>query len=478
MIDENALGTPVEDGCILDDWFESANSFTAGAYRQNTFYMRMESVFDLDVNTEDLASSALAMHAHEYVHFLHNASTTSGQAYLVANLVLLRALSSGCDERGYFLGHESMSDEHREHLRLVGMLMNAQLGTTAVPSLNTCTDYSKWDCSGAELCTNGDIRRVETVFTAENAKGEVLTQRVVIGLSFVTEGIAYEVDREIRRLSGAKEDQLDAHAKVFPYRAYRRLIERWSGRKLTAQERIGIGVTALTSSFSGAALAQICAELKKTEHRVFEVLTKAREIFRPEAEIVLSQIRQQRIDLSKGDTIWTAMGEYMRLAEAGVRLRRKRWAPEMLFLSSRLTTEKLRSRFGSMLDCLVIQEKPERKLDIYWIGPGHIAQTFETSQCLGALQSAMHFSHLHLSSEGVAHTTAQFAGRKVTCPFSGGCGAEIDDGFPEACKSSPWERFVSASPGEKVCWYAAGVKAIGNRRNRNEHDQISKETGG
>ena len=440
--------------------FENSNSATAGFYRQNAFYIRMDSLFDLDLVDQKPSPFALAMHAHEYVHFLHNASTTSGQAYLLSNLILLRAFVAGSDDHGHFLGPENMPDGKRDLLHLAGKLMCAQLGTTTAKSLNSCRDISTWKCTSPELNMSDDIVSVTTDFTAKNDDGETIVQNVTIGLSFVTEGIAYEVDREIRRLSKIHEELLDTNTKNFPYLAYAKLLDSWSGRRLTAQERIGVGVCALVHRFSGYLLAQICSELKKTDLPVFEVLKKARKIHSGESELVLSHIREQRCDLGKEGVIWTAMGEYMKLAEAGVKLRQKRWAPELVFLSSRLTSEKLRSHFGTMLDCLIMQCKPEGKLDIYWIGPGHIARSFETSQYLGVLQSAIHFSQLHLSAKGEICPTLAFRRRVVSCPFSGGCASEIDDQYPDACKSAPWERFAFSAPEEKVCWYAAGVKAL------------------
>ncbi|WP_186103845.1 hypothetical protein [Burkholderia gladioli] len=440
--------------------FESSNSAAAGIYRQNAFYIRMSSLYNLDPTHDAPPIVAVAMHAHEYVHFLHNASTTAGQSYLLANLILLRALAAGSDDQGYFQGSDGMSEENRAWLRYAGSVMRAQLGGTAAKHLSGCENISLWECTNPEINEDDGIWTASTVFTARDAVGEPRSERVAIGLSFITEGVAYEVDREMRKMAGMPEAQLDAQTKAFPYLAYRTLLRSWSGRDLTARDCIAVGVTALNHKLSGFWLAQICQALRDTTIPLDEVLKNARRDCLVDSASVLDEILKQRHDLSQGDVIHTAMGEYARLAQAGVQLRQGNWIPEFSFLTHKLDGEQLREWMGSMLDCLIIQEKPDAMLDISWIGPGHIAQTDASAHRLGALQSALHFSQLHLTADGSAVATAVLDRRPTPCPFSGGCAVELADEHPLECKCAPWKRFSLASPGDPVCWYAAGVKAL------------------
>lgn len=55
----------------------------------------------------------------------------------------------------------------------------------------------------------------------------------------------------------------------------------------------------------------------------------------------------------------------MALAEAGAQMRKKFWAPEFAFLEGSPTPEEFKGRMGAMLDCLVIQEKPDNGLNMY-----------------------------------------------------------------------------------------------------------------
>lgn len=455
----------------LPSAFDSSSSAAAGIYRQNAFYIRMTSLFDLEPQGVDPVPTAVSMHAHEYIHFLHNASTTAGQAYLHSNLILLRAIASGCDDQGYFLGLAEMSEEGRNFLRYTATLMNAQLGTTSAKHLGGCNDISRWKFNPPKISKSEGVSIAISTFSVQDENGTSTNQEITIGLSFVTEGVAYEIDREMRRLAGTPDKDLDAQVSIFPYLAYREAIRSWSGRNLQAHDLIAIGITALSHLLPGFWLATICDELRNTDNSVSLVLEKARETCRNDSRTILAALREQRNDLSNGDVIWTAIGEYMKLVEAGVQLRQKHWAPEFSFISKPLEPEEFRNLIGSMLDCLVIQGKPNNELDMYWIGPGLVATNERTASCLGALQSALHFSQLHLKTDGSASSTMELNGRSTPCPFSGGCQQERNDQYPDACKSSPWTRFTPSNPGEQVCWYAAGVKGLRNPANASDGDR-------
>ncbi len=445
--------------------FDSPSSAAAGIYRQNTFYIRMSSLFDLEPPESEPLPVAVAMHAHEYVHFLHNASTTAGQAYLLSNLMLLRAMAGGCDDQGYFLGLDDMAEDGRNFLRDTVALMRAQLGSTTAKLLADCKNISHWKFSSPEIVKCDDIPSVVATFSTQDVNSESPIQNITIGLSFITEGVAYEIDREMRRLSGFPENDLDTQTAIFPYLTYREIVRSWSGRYLNAHDLIAVGIAALAHQYSGFWLTKICDALKSTNQPLNSVLEKANANCRNDSALVLAALSEQRNDLSKGDVIWTAMGEYMKMAEAGVQLRQKHWAPELAFISRPLPPEEFRQCIGAMLDCLVIQGKPNGAPDMYWIGPGVVATNERSISCLGALQSALHFNQLHLSAEGSAVATAALEGRPTPCPFAGGCETERNDHYPLICKSAPWKRFASAFPGEQVCWYAAGVKALRNSAN-------------
>lgn len=85
-----------------------------------------------------------------------------------------------------------------------------------------------------------------------------------------------------------------------------------------------------------------------------------------------------------------------------------------------------------MLDCLIIQEKTAGASEMYWSGPGLVAQTEKAMSCLGALQAALHFTQLHLTVEGPALPTTTPKDHRNACPFTGGSAVERADQYPSA----------------------------------------------
>ncbi|TDP80901.1 hypothetical protein EV672_110116 [Aquabacterium commune] len=446
--------------------FDSPSSGRVGAYRQNAFYIRMSSFYDLDPAIDQPPSVAVAFHAHEYVHFLHNASTTAGLAYLSTNLILLRILAGGTDEEGYFGGLNKLREMDQMSFQDVSAVMLAQLGTS-VPTPPLPHGAFEWRCGAPAVTVSDGIPTVTAQFWQDQigSIAETKSASISVGLSFITEGVAYEVEREMRWLSGTPEVELDNQVNFFPYLAFRVLVRSWSGRDLNAREFILIGVAALASSFAGDGLMAICNALKSSDRPVSQVLDAVRANFHHEAATVMAILREQQENLVPGDVTWNAMREYIALAEAGVAMRERLWAPELVFLEGSPTPEDFRGRVGAMLDCLVLQEKPAKELALYWIGPGKAAVSDIAIQHLGSLQSALHFSQLHLRSDGGAYATEDLSHSAIACPFSGGCQSEKDDGEPRECKTAPWKRFTPSQPNQSLCWYAAGVKTLKKKPN-------------
>ncbi|MCT8362800.1 hypothetical protein NLA05_21255, partial [Xanthomonas citri pv. anacardii] len=357
--------------------FDSFSSAAAGKYRQNALYVRMESLFDLEPSDwldDEPVPAAAAMHVHEYVHYLHNVSTVAGQAYLAANLVFLRALSTGCDEGGYFLGVEQVPTLQRQWLSMTTTMMDTQLGSTRAAALELCRDFSEWQFHSPRVVVGDDgMRSATAAFEARDSLGDRKSETVSIGLSFVTEGIAYEVDREMRRLTGMAADDLDKGTANFPYRAYRAAIESWSGRPLSPRDSIAVGVAALGYPFPGAALISLCGLLGKSDGVVVpDLIEKSGDERLANSRAALDTLRKLSAGLANGGPVEKGIAEYIKLVEAGALLRKEcRQPPEFAFLSEKLTAKDARDLMGKMIDCLVIQGKPGGEADMAWIGPGH-----------------------------------------------------------------------------------------------------------
>jgi hypothetical protein len=58
------------------------------------------------------------------------------------------------------------------------------------------------------------------------------------------------------------------------------------------------------------------------------------------------------------------LDSYGRIHEAGAKLRQNHFTPEFEFINVPLTPKDFKNHMGAMLDCLVIQEKPNDGLDM------------------------------------------------------------------------------------------------------------------
>ena len=158
--------------------FDSLGSNAVGIYRQNALYMKITSLFDLNASDELTIPFAIAMNAHEYVHFLHNISTTQGQYYLLENLLLLRAMTSGCDAQGFFLGVEKMEESNRNFLQEIAQSMSLSLGTTKLGEITNCKNISSWDYSYPTTITINNINFAKSTFSAIDKDNNCKSQEV------------------------------------------------------------------------------------------------------------------------------------------------------------------------------------------------------------------------------------------------------------------------------------------------------------
>ena len=221
----------------------------------------------------------------------------------------------------------------------------------------------------------------------------------------------------------------------------------------------------MESANSGYLLIEICKKIKSTNEPLSKIIKETKSNYQSNSTSVLCALRKQCDELSQGEALKIAMNEYTTMAETGAQLRRKHGILEFAFTSKKITTKEYKQCIGSMLDCLILQEKNDKTLDMYWLGPGLIAKDEKSISSLGTLQSALHFSQLHIKTNGDIVSTLELNSRPTPCPFSGGCETERTDNYPTACREKPWGRFTQSLPDELVCWYASGVKAFKNSNN-------------
>ena len=99
---------------------ELLNSSAVGRYWAHSFFIRMHSLADLRLVEGDATPGAVPAQVHEYVHYLHNVSSSEGLHLYVANLWLLRSLPHCTDNYGHVPRVAQLSEEAQHWLTLAG----------------------------------------------------------------------------------------------------------------------------------------------------------------------------------------------------------------------------------------------------------------------------------------------------------------------------------------------------------------------
>jgi hypothetical protein len=442
-----------------------------GTYSMNNFFIWAESCVDLEPKGGAPVPFAIAVHAHEYIHFLHNISTASGAAIFIARLWLLRSMAICADNTGYSMGDAEFTEEQKKMALASHTLMEAVLGVSPWKGGEGARHKPvRWEFK--EVVRNQlNVEMPPTEISIEVAKieGVAVDQEnyehefsLHMGYYFITEGIAYEVEREIRQKNGEMSWDIDRDTPAFPYLAYQPLVDHLLGRPSTARERIFIGVMALQHSSPSVGLVDFCDDFR---NRLFDesmLNEKSGALGEDRCSWLARQIDTE-IEAAKGSGNGVWGGEDVQaLFNEGFKLRGIFGMLEFAFLHDSLDLKRFRELQGAMVDCCVIQEKPDGHSEIFWIGPGAVAKDDQEGARICSFQAALHFAGLHIRKGGKLVATSELPDKK--CPFSGACEQEKIDGMPDDCKKKPWRRFHGVPIEQPTCWYAAGVRRFIRKR--------------
>ncbi|WP_273163390.1 hypothetical protein [Massilia timonae] len=445
----------------LDPYFSSA---TVGTYRPNTILTRMKSEADLNPEFGDVAPIALPAHVHEYIHHLHNYTTRTGVLQFYVTFLLYRLFVEGVNKDGEF-SPEATSTETQNRLIDAGQLLVSIDGTCAhrpkkPPPRNEKLEWiftvrEKKNNSLMDIWTTAVTGSVSSTHNSEYFD-------FTVGHTFLTEGVAYCIDREIRRNQGIKDHMLDFGVPTYPYLAYRPLLNHLVGREVTVFEEISIGVAAMM----GRSLISVCNHVKEiadTDNALPSIIRQAAQELNEKVNTrMLSLLKQTRSEFSEGDHLFSAVDQLITLINEGQKLRIAWPALERSFIEKQLDKDTYPNLVATLLDVCIMQEKPEQTGEFSWGGSGKIARDDAEATNLAVLQASIHFVRLHLRRNGNLASTTELQFER--CPFSGACATEKELNNPEVCIKTPWRRFSEMRVNNVYCWYAAGISVLTSRR--------------
>lgn len=462
---------------------EVLNAGKLGTYRVHSLFTRITSEGDLDPDIGDPLPGAVALHAHEYTHYIHNLSTVAGLDALLACFWLVAPFVRGTDERGFFTASEGL--DNGDELTSAFKVMNSARGSViGIPKDENFQwpKITEW-CFGAvrsesvtlSHSTEGEIGKIQVSsipITAKHIRGEPLELVLSPGLDFLSEGIAYEIEREQRRAPTLSEQALDSQTPSYPYLAYRPLVEHLVGHSTTPQERILIGNLALMTNAPAQAFFSLCAAIKIDKDRADGLSTEQdklgnliyQDFIKHLSNPNFSYTGQLKVILAGSAELSEGLEIYCKLIDKGLQQRTKTFMLEQMLIQKKLSSDEFRNFTLNVLERLVCQEKVDGDSVIDWIAPlnGVIAEVPEdVLQRLSVLQTSIHYLQQHFTMDGRLGSTAEL--RESACPFAGACQAQKQYDHPEDCGRKPWN--VSVDGGKKVCWYEAGRLSLRMAKN-------------
>lgn len=443
-----------------------------GGFNPNSLFTRTTESADLLPSNRKSWDAALPVHIHEYIHFLHNISTPSGIVFLFNGCNFLFEFMKGTDRHGVYDPTNHSSEDAASFLKVYSLLQGGLIGERppsekkikfwnfGVPCIQEVPliIFDHQFDTFSRMCID-----VEAISRCGNS----YTFALEIGINFITEGIAYEIDREVRRKIGAWDD-LDEHTPSYPYLIYQPLIDKLVGRKTSIYERLILGICALLEISPGKGLLRACAMLKAykaTSERGFFCymlrLNQGLDGFRDE---IKNEVMPNMVSNFEGSvSLQAGVKEYFEFISSSLE---KRCATPLMELSFIHITshENFFRRVAELVPQWICQEKPNGKAEISLIGYPTVVNSIDEA-ALSTLQSAFHYMQLHLRSDGTVRGTREIP--ITQCPLVGACQARLHANDPEICTRAPWDTTFVERADIKIptCFYTHGVKSLFYEKN-------------
>lgn len=453
---------------------EVLRSGISGVFRLHSLILKIESLNELspelaDIEDEPALPLVVALHVHEYIHYLHNLTTRAGLGCLTDILLLVQPLQAQKVDDSMGFGAD---DKRGVQLRATfDSLRNLKGYVKHIPPNYKWRRVMRWEFS--EVSPSQSLvpavvidpeQQVEFYVTAFFDDDTELQFTFSPGLDFITEGIAYEIERDIRIRAGVAESEADTHTPGFPYLAFGPLLEFLAGCEVPADQRVVLGTLALLAPSPSVALTSL-SQLQRYEegtsgavmftaivNDILDGFENYSGLFRDRHIPMFYKIFEGSELLSKGLQV------YEKLLLKGLDVRRQRQFLELAFLREPMTIKNFKNIAANLLERVVFQGKPGGELEIRWEGAeGSVVDLpADMREAFAVLQSCIHYVQQHLKD---TRFETQEPLRPTPCPFSGACTVESMAGKPEVCRSTPWEVENIAQDGT-VCIYQAGVDSF------------------
>lgn len=439
---------------------------TLGTYSKNSFFIRFNSDADLQ---PDPSPCAFPTHAHEFVHYFHNISTTSGIMMIFLNHGLIGMATNFLikDREGIAISSNdcSANGDISYFVKNIG-LINGKFK----PDDSVGVGGNGWNVSDKKVYK---IKNNERYFSVKishpsNEKDKNVNGILYIGLDFITEGVAYEIER-ILSLKRNKifPSELDKRTPAYPYLTYEPVVNYLVGRSTTPEERIIIGNAALMHLSPSQGLVEACDNLSAGGILLLkEYLDKLVDAFSLQVnKIIEEDFSHIQSFWDRTDKLGKPFERYLSIISRASKMRVKYPLFEYCFLSDDLTAENFLRGTTIFAESFVIQEKSSKTATLINHTSHPDTNTDADMSWFYVMCSAIHFIQQHITLSFNEENGLVEGGKiekteclkNVMCPFSGACEVEKSRNYPQECKISPW---LSKSEENGACFYIIGIMSI------------------
>ncbi|WP_028631762.1 hypothetical protein [Pseudomonas parafulva] len=460
------------------------------SYINNALFTTLPETADLStlIEKKDIKAGVLedtmGLHIHEFIHQLHNLSTTAGLQLLQSRLTALQIFATGTDDNGHYIRqgsvYKNVNDDllrnfEEDYFRIIGC-------TEKIREQGYLTEFHFEETLMHEKTNDYDepftIAGMKLKFKIAGSQKEVEIDN--IGYSMITEGIAYEIEKQVRNnITGKTGAELEYYTPPMPYRLYRPIVEHLVGRECDLSELVKVGTIALQHKIPSHGLIVSTSALKRGSS-YFEDFSKDMML---EFEAAVSEYQETIDQLERtvfsSTALKTGLSTLNTITTCAIQKRKADPFYELIFLSHKLTLENFTHIImtGNFPPRCILQNKPDGTADYYWTG-SNVSDLSDTEiGSISILQSALQFSQLHLSSSAGFNNTSELQNSQnnLSCPYIKICPLKNNRADPNLCSSSPWMHDVGTQEGE-VCWYVNGVKSLRNHRFREYDDAYKNST--
>lgn len=409
--------------------------------------------------------AAFGFFFHEYVHFLHNISTTSGIAAFINTVELWRCFRETIEPDGASKGSTTLPAATAAHLDiLLSYLAATRRNNEPSSRLIKSPDSIKLtSCDLRPVVQSGnDMLASVLVCQGEiSSRSQTEAVEVSIGTLELMESAAWLLEKRVVRALDSTAQPVSAP--IFPYQVATALGE-YLAPGLNEDGLLACVLASLQSSDAPAAFPEalkIASDaIAQGDDPVSLLRSSVGAALKQGAGTLDAQFQALETEFNGTGIMAIAMRQIIHTARAAFQMREKDPFFELAMIadiSSGISVQQILQRIPS---CALKQEdtgafdKLQRDVLISFL-PLTPITGYDPEDGLRTIHGIFDYVSRHLTKRGFAETSAA---RHSACPFFTSCNLPLRQAEPDICRSEPW---LSASwphwGTAGKCWYGTAV---------------------